>query len=49
MATWPIHADDHNSIKVGYINIIKEYLLVFNIFCTEFKQFAVGTDIEFGM
>jgi len=49
MATWPIHADKHNSIKVGSIIIIKEHLLVFNIFCTEFNHLVVGTDTGLGM
>jgi hypothetical protein len=49
MATWPVYVDDHNSIKVCYISIIKECLLVFNTFYTEVNKLMVGTDIEFGM
>jgi hypothetical protein len=49
MATWPVYVDDHNSIKVCYISIIKECLLVFNTFYTEVNKLVVGTDIELGM
>jgi hypothetical protein len=49
MATWPINFDDHNSITVGYIHIIKVYLLVFNTFHTETNMLVVGTDIQFGI